>query len=265
MAKDPPRRGDEEFRRVRPLPDVGDDDPSDFTPITNFAEMGPALSEIRHAVRDIKPKVDKLVERNVDHEARIKASEARLRRVEDKVADVAEKPISHDCAQVETIREIKEESKKIRADNGDVTQRLTKTETKLAGLGESVATAQADTKAGRRWLIGIIVTLIIVVGGAAFGWVITLVMVRSDVAHLTSRQEEMGERLDTVQATTTKAAQAGVRVEQATKRIETVVQESAPSEPVVALDDVWCALSIPEREKLRRALPSDRIPARRCP
>jgi hypothetical protein len=264
VAKDPPKRGtEEELKWVRRIPDPDERDASDFTPITNFADMGPALSEIRHTVRDIKPKVDKLVEHNASHEARIKASEARLRRVEDKAAEIAEKPQSHDCAQTETIREIKEEAHRFRKSSEDTTQRVIVAETKVGALAKEMETNQGDTKSGRRWLIGIIVTLVIVIGGAALGWVITLVTVRSDVAHLATEQQEIQERLSTVQVTTTKA---GVRVEAAAKRIETVAQETE-DEPAafIALDDVWCNLSSPEREKLRRALPSDRLPARRCP
>lgn len=220
------------------------------------------MKSVKKDVEDMKPKLERVSEGFIDHRARIRASEARLKRAEEKVANIAEKP--HSCFQAEAIAELKEGEKVNRKASTDVSQEVATAKTALTGLHEDVGTLEKDAKSGRRWLIGIIVGVVVSIGGAAIGWIVTLTIVRTDVSHLREEQTRIRNHMDEVTAT---AKNTSSRVESAAGQIEsaaTKVSENGHSELLVS-DEVWCDLAPWQRNRLKERYPSGKLPTRRCP
>ena len=252
-------------------------DGDEFTPITNLADLGPTLGYIKNTVQaleaipadvtsikatvsEMKPKVESLTEGIVELRTRARASEARLKRNEDKVSEIAERP--HDCAQVEAIHGLVEAEKSIRKDASEITQRVVVSETTLSTAVKTIEKMD-DAAAGRsRWLSGVMITVVLTVIGAAAGWLTTLSTLRSDVQHLSDEQSRIRSDMASVKSAT---RETGVKIEAATEVIsQAAAKNDVPSE-AVTLEELWCVLPAKERDNLRKTLPTERIPRRVCP
>jgi len=242
---------------------------SEFTPITDFRELGEAVGEIKADIKTVKvsvdkmePKLDRAIEGIVNHRARIKVSEARLKRAEEKVSSIAETP--HSCFQSETIADLKEAEKAGRKERSDISQVVVTAKTTLGNVTDDVITLESDKRIGRRWIIGLVVGVVLALGGAASGIIIVVYVVQSNVDHMQQEQTRLRNQMDDVRIT---VAKDGSRVEAAARRVETAAKSVAMNGHAKLLisDDVWCDLSHRERNKLKRRYPSDRLPSRRCP
>jgi hypothetical protein len=242
---------------------------AEFTPITDFRQLGDAVSEIKVDIRSVKddvasmkPKLDKAIEGIVDHRARIRASEARLKRNEDKISTLAERP--HSCAQAEVIADLREGEKSTRKGIYDISQEVATAKTSLGNVTEDVTTLEDEKTAGRRWIIGLVVSVVLALALAAGGLIITVYVVQARLETTVSEQTRLRNQMDEVRIA---VAKDGHRVEQAARRVETAAQTvtSNGHSKLLVAEDVWCDLTLRERNRLKRLHPSDRLPSRRCP
>lgn len=261
-------------RRVSAIPEIFEDDvDGEFTPITNLTDLGPAISAIKRGQdrtadavgsldvtirEEVKPKLNTVSERTIKLETRAKASEARLKRLENESRD------PH-CEHEEDFRDIDLQGKQVLLEIGTITSRISVAETNVAAAKERQKEEVAKTdKRWSRFSIALVSVGIAALAGI-IGWVVTLSTVSSDVRHLSSEQTKLRAA---VSKGTTSAASGAKRIESAARRVEsaayapTVFAEAA--EPIDPLELLWCDLG--EREKSRqKRIRGGRIPTKRCP
>lgn len=218
-----------------------------------------AVEGLDRAVREeVKPKIDKVVERTVNLETRARASEARLKVLENDSKQFAIGVGVHECFHDEDFKDIDENEKQVLHEIGTIIARVSVAETNIqTAIGR---TKEEVEKTDRRWsrLAGALLTVALFAIGGVGAWVVTLVTVRADVKHLSEEQSKFrGEVTNSI-------SNDAKRVEKAAKRVETVVATPPSAPPVDPLELLWCDLS--EREKTRqKKIRGGKIPDKRCP
>lgn len=264
-------------KKVAVHPPFEDDDPADFTPITNIGDLGPAISAIkrgqdRTAVvvealdvtirEEVKPKIDVLTERTVNLETRTRAGEARLRRLETDSREIAVGVAVHGCDHEEDFKTIDANEKQVLAEIGSIAARISVAENNVNAAKERQK--EEVDKTDKRWsrFTAALITIGLAALAGIIGWVVTLTTVSSDVRHLSSEQSKLRSA---VSKGTTSVSNDAKRVEKAAKRVENAA--SAPAviiEPTDPLEELWCDLG--EREKSRqKRIRGGKIPTKRCP
>jgi len=254
-----------------------DDDVSDFTPITNLNDLGPAIGDIKRGQdrtagaveglertirEEVKPKLDTVTERTVNQEARIKASEARLRRLETDSREIAVGVAVHDCDHEEDFRDIADSGRQVLGEIGSIAARVSVVESNAKASKERQK--EEIEKTDKRWsrFTAALITIGIAALAGIIGWVVTLTTVRSDVGHLSREQTKLREAVKNVPRSVSKDAR---RVEAAATRVENAA--SAPAviiEPADPLEELWCDLSDHEKSRQKR-IRDGKIPTKRCP
>jgi len=231
-------------------------DKDSFTPITDLREMGSAVAIIKRDVREMRPEVKETAKAVVKLATKQQVADAKLKTLEDttgrldrKTASLAQ-PRAHDCMNINKIGDLEEDSKKHALG-------VTTNKKDVVAVLNDVGELKKGQSRFIYWLLGAAFVVI----GSVFGWYASYNVTRNEVRHLTNEQTKIRINLESLQKTTKNIP---IEINTAVARMETAANQMDTTEESVPLDDVWCYLSARDKVRLKRRLPADKIPTKRC-
>lgn len=239
--------------------EVGKEDRSDLTPITDMRGMGEALAVIRSDVGEMKPEVVKTAKAVVELTTKQRVADRRIKTLETETGRLGRETVAlasprpHDCINANKISDLDEHDKQRALEVLEVKKDAAATSTDVNELknGQSKFIY---------WLLGAAVIVI----GSVGGWYASYRVTTNEVGHLTSEQTKIRTSLESLQKTTkalpTKVDNAAQRLETAAQQIKT----NGDDHNGVQLEEIWCIMSEREKVRLKRQLPAGKVPNQRC-
>lgn len=255
----------------------------DFTPITNLADLGPAISDIKRGQErtadavsnldrviqcDVKPKLDKVHEGFIVLETEHKVTKARVKSLEEDTKKlVSTSPQPHDCYHEDELGDLKEGQRSIVAEMINCKTDLATTSTEHKRTKEQTGKDIERIEGRSKTITGIAVTVILFVlasaGAASAAFYTTQTRVGVLVEEQSKIRDEMEQTRKASISASTKLESAATKVERMANQVKEVnVVDRDEGDP---LELLWCDISPQERRRQEKLRGPDKIPQRRCP